>query len=95
MVRQDRSTASQTQAVALGLGSLLNHSSLNQIVGWERDFGAQCITYRALRDIRAGEELYVLLESGYSTLSQMLKVELRSRSRFFVLVDTSHNLVTA
>lgn len=90
MVRQDRSTASQTsqtQAIALGLGSLLNHSSLNQSVSWERDLGAQCITYRALRDIRAGEELYVLLESGFSI------VELRLR--LFVLVDTSHNLITA
>ena len=95
MVRQDRSTASQTQAIALGLGSLLNHSSLNQSVSWERDLGAHCITYRALRDIRAGEELYVLLESGYSTSSQMLKVELRSQLRLFGLVDTSHNLITA
>ena len=50
---------SQTQAVALGLGSLFNHSSLNQNVGWSRDVAGQCIVYRALRDIKAGEELCI------------------------------------
>jgi hypothetical protein len=50
---------SQTQAVALGLGSLFNHSTLDQNVGWNRDVKAQCIVYRALRDIKAGEELCI------------------------------------
>ena len=50
---------SQTQAVALGLGSLFNHSSLQQNVGWSRDLTGQCIVYRALRDIKAGEELCI------------------------------------
>ena len=50
---------SQTQAVALGLGSLFNHSSLQQNVGWSRDLTGQCIVYKALRDIRAGEELCI------------------------------------
>ena len=50
---------SQTQAVALGLGSLFNHSSLQQNVGWSRDLSGQCIVYKALRDIRAGEELCI------------------------------------
>lgn len=49
----------KTQAVALGLGSLFNHSTLNPNVGWERNLDAQCITYRALRGIRAGEELCI------------------------------------
>ena len=49
----------QTQAVALGLGSLFNHSLLHQNVGWSRDVTGQCIVYRALRDIRAGEELCI------------------------------------
>lgn len=49
----------QTQAVALGLGSLFNHSTHDQNVGWSRDLGAQCIVYRALHDIRAGEELCI------------------------------------
>ena len=50
---------SQTQAVALGLGSLFNHSSLQHNVGWSRDLTRQCIVYRALRDIKAGEELCI------------------------------------
>ena len=50
---------SQTQAVALGLGSLFNHSTLHQNVGWSRDLTGQCIVYKALRDIRAGEELCI------------------------------------
>ena len=50
---------SQTQAVALGLGSLFNHSLLHQNVGWSRDVTGQCIVYKALRDIRAGEELCI------------------------------------
>lgn len=50
---------SQTQAVALGLGSLFNHSLLHQNIGWSRDVVGQCIVYRALRDIRAGEELCI------------------------------------
>ena len=78
VVRQDGSTVSQTQAVALGLGSLFNHSTLNQNVGWERDVVAQCITYRALRDIRAGDELYVILECRLSISNQMLRAETRS-----------------
>ena len=50
---------SQTQAVALGLGSLFNHSLLHQNVGWSKDVTGQCIVYRALRDIKAGEELCI------------------------------------
>ena len=50
---------SQTQAVALGLGSLFNHSTLHQNVGWTRDLTGQCIVYKALRDIKAGEELCI------------------------------------
>ena len=50
---------SQTQAVALGLGSLFNHSTLEQNVAWSKDLASQCIIYRALRDIKAGEELCI------------------------------------
>ena len=45
--------------MALGLGSLFNHSYRDQNVGWVRDTSAQCIKYRALRDIKAGEELCI------------------------------------
>lgn len=45
------------QAVIFGLGSMFNHSTQNQNVVWERDVGREMITYRALRDIPAGEEL--------------------------------------
>lgn len=49
----------QTQAVALGLGSLFNHSTYDQNVSWNRDVEGQHIVYRALRDISAGEELCI------------------------------------
>ncbi|RFU36104.1 hypothetical protein B7463_g167, partial [Scytalidium lignicola] len=50
---------STTQAVVLGLGSMFNHSSLHQNVGWERDLTNLLITYTTLRDIRTGEELCI------------------------------------
>jgi SET domain-containing protein len=46
-----------TQAVVLGLGSLFNHSTHNQNVGWKRNVKAESIDYMALRDIEPGEEL--------------------------------------
>lgn len=48
-----------TQAVVLGLGSMFNHSTQHQNVGWTRDISRQLITYRALRDIQSGEELCI------------------------------------
>jgi hypothetical protein len=48
-----------TQAVVFGLGSLFNHSSRNQNVGWRRDLRRLVIVYTALRDIRVGEELCI------------------------------------
>lgn len=50
---------SKTQAIVFGLGSMFNHSSREQNVGWERNLENQLITYRALRDIAAGEELCI------------------------------------
>lgn len=50
---------STTQAVILGLGSMFNHSTLHQNVGWERDVQNLLITYTALRDIKKGEELCI------------------------------------
>ncbi|TVY73456.1 SET domain-containing protein [Lachnellula suecica] len=48
-----------TQAVILGLGSMFNHSNIQQNVGWERDIANRLITYTALRDIKEGEELCI------------------------------------
>lgn len=47
------------QAVILGLGSMFNHSTRDQNVVWERDSDRLIMTYRALRDIEAGEELCI------------------------------------
>jgi uncharacterized protein len=47
-----------TQALALGLGSLFNHSR-HQNVGFQRDVQRQCIIYTTLREIAAGEELCI------------------------------------
>lgn len=48
-----------TQAVILGLGSLFNHSTYYQNVGWVRDVAHRLITYKTLRDIKVGEELCI------------------------------------
>jgi SET domain-containing protein len=55
------STDSRTpaQAIIFGLGSMFNHSTHKQNVVWERDTERQIITYRAFRDIMAGEELCI------------------------------------
>ncbi|KAM0689745.1 hypothetical protein Q7P36_010616 [Cladosporium allicinum] len=47
------------QAIILGLGSMFNHSTLAQNVGWTRDVKRQIIVYRTLRDVEAGEELCI------------------------------------
>lgn len=52
-----------SQAVIFGLGSMFNHSTQEQNVGWMRDLRRQVITYRALRDIPTGEELCKLRNS--------------------------------
>ena len=48
-----------TQAIILGLGSMFNHSTFQQNVGWERDLKNLLITYKTLRDIKRGEELCI------------------------------------
>ena len=48
-----------TQAVVFGLGSLFNHSRIAQNVCWIRDISNRAITYRTLRDVKAGEELCI------------------------------------
>jgi hypothetical protein len=45
------------QAVVFGLGSMFNHSTQDQNIVWQRDSERLIVTYRALRDIAAGEEL--------------------------------------
>ena len=47
-----------TQAVALGLGSIFNHSNFPN-VGFRKDLDRETITYTALRDIESGEELCI------------------------------------
>lgn len=49
----------KTQAVVFGLGSMFNHSTKGQNVGWERDLMHDLVIYRALRDINEGEELCI------------------------------------
>lgn len=48
-----------TQAIALGLGSMFNHSTLQQNVGWKRNTETDVIVYIALRTIKRGEELCI------------------------------------
>ncbi|RPA95584.1 SET domain-containing protein [Choiromyces venosus 120613-1] len=47
------------QAVVLGLGSMFNHSSIRQNIGWKRNLEKEVIVYTALRDIAEGEELLI------------------------------------
>ena len=49
---------STTQAIALGVGSIFNHSR-NPNVGFHLDLGLETITYTTLRDVEAGEELCI------------------------------------
>ncbi|KAK3113982.1 hypothetical protein LTR53_008156 [Teratosphaeriaceae sp. CCFEE 6253] len=49
----------KTQAVVFGLGSMFNHSTQHQNVGWLRDVSNQLVVYQALRDIAEGEELCI------------------------------------
>ncbi|GAB7365228.1 hypothetical protein MBLNU230_g6314t1 [Neophaeotheca triangularis] len=49
----------KTQAVVLGLGSMFNHSTLAQNVGWFRDVERGVVVYRTLKDVREGEELCI------------------------------------
>ncbi|GAB1741308.1 hypothetical protein NU219Hw_g6547t1 [Hortaea werneckii] len=49
----------KTQAVILGLGSMFNHSTEDQNVGWKRDLENELVVYRALRDVKEGEELCI------------------------------------
>ena len=53
----------QVTALALGYGSLYNHSESNN-ADYEMDFADQTITIRALRDIRPGEEICIDYTDG-------------------------------
>lgn len=63
IINEDTNGASEqpttTQAIILGLGSMFNHSTLHQNVGWARDVEHLLMTYTALRDIKEGEELCI------------------------------------
>lgn len=48
----------------LGLGSMFNHSTLQQNVAWKRDVEGQVVVYTALRDIQRGEELCISYGGG-------------------------------
>lgn len=54
-----KSPPTTTQAIIFGLGSMFNHSTRYQNVGWERDLKNKVITYLTLRDIKEGEELCI------------------------------------
>lgn len=54
-----KTSAVTTQAVILGLGSMFNHSSIAQNVGWLRDVQNEVVVYKTLRDVHAGEELCI------------------------------------
>ena len=55
----DPSGRSMTQALALGLGSMFNHSTKAQNVRWSRNTEQDYIVYTSLRDIEVGEELCI------------------------------------
>ena len=55
----DSSGRSMTQALALGLGSMFNHSTKAQNVRWSRNTEQDYIVYTSLRDIEVGEELCI------------------------------------
>jgi SET domain-containing protein len=77
------STDSRTpaQAIIFGLGSMFNHSTHEQNVVWERDTERQIITYRAFRDIMAGEELCISMEATSPSRTQMPRYYHRRKQR--------------
>jgi SET domain-containing protein len=70
-VRIDEKTSIVRQAIVLGLGSMFNHSTIRQNVGWKRNVEKQIIVYTALRDLQEGEELLI----SYGTRLTFVDVE--------------------
>ena len=60
----ERSSEGSTMALALGLGSLFNHTSFNANVSYELDKKTNSIKYRTVRDIKQGEELLICYGAG-------------------------------
>ncbi|KAF2467076.1 protein methyltransferase [Lindgomyces ingoldianus] len=58
-VRDGNGNRKVAQAIVFGLGSMFNHSTHDQNVGWVRDEECLIVTYQALRDILEGEELCI------------------------------------
>ncbi|KAI9771269.1 MAG: hypothetical protein M1840_002239 [Geoglossum simile] len=80
-----------TQALVLGLGSMFNHSRINQNVAWERDVESQVVRYTALCDIAEGQELCISYGSGL-TFEDTEKLETESPpnpSSFYRMKDVS------
>lgn len=59
----EKRTNGSTMALALGLGSLFNHSPRAN-VSYQLNRTAQCIQFRTVRDIAAGEELCICYGAG-------------------------------
>jgi hypothetical protein len=77
----DPSGRSMTQALALGLGSMFNHSTKAQNVRWSRNTEQDYIVYTSLRDIEAGEELCI----SYGSRALWFEdVEERERAKLLV-----------
>lgn len=57
--RDGTTSTTQTQAVVFGLGSMFNHSTDHQNVGWTRDLDREVVVYRTLNDVKEGEELCI------------------------------------
>lgn len=50
--------STRSAAIALGYGSIYNHS-YEPNADWKQDFKKEMMTYKALRDIKKGEEILV------------------------------------
>lgn len=59
----EKRSGGSTMALALGLGSLFNHSPQAN-VSYELDRPSQCIRYRTVRDVAPGEELCICYGAG-------------------------------
>lgn len=60
----EKSTAGNTMALALGLGSLFNHDPVSANVSYELDKPTRSIRYRTVRHIHSGEELNICYGTG-------------------------------
>lgn len=66
---------SNSSAIALGVGSLINHDSLHQNVSYKYDPIRDAVVFKTLRPITKNEQLFI--DYGYDPVEKLKKWELQ------------------